>query len=36
LSLVRSIPYTMAAMDTKMTPEQMDLLSRLSADENRD
>jgi hypothetical protein len=36
LSLIRSIPYTMAALDKKLTSEQLDALSRLSADENRD
>lgn len=35
LSLIRSIPYTMAAFDHKMTSEQLDALSRLSADENQ-
>jgi DNA recombination-dependent growth factor C len=35
LSLIRSIPYTMAALDRNMTPEQLDALSRLSADQNR-
>jgi recombination associated protein RdgC len=34
LSLVRSIPYTMAAMDKDRTPEQLDRLNRLSADRN--
>jgi len=32
ISLVRSIPYTMAAMDQDMTAEQLDRLNRLSAD----
>lgn len=36
LSLIRCIPYTMAAFDNKMTSEQLDALSRLSADENRE
>jgi hypothetical protein len=35
LSLMRSIPYTMAAFDNEMNSEQLDALSRLSADENR-
>jgi hypothetical protein len=36
LSLIRCIPYTMAALDNNLTSEQLDALSRLSADENRD
>jgi hypothetical protein len=35
LSLIRSIPYTMAAFNNEMSSEQLDALSRLSADENR-
>jgi DNA recombination-dependent growth factor C len=35
LSLIRSIPYTMAALDHNMTSEQLDALARLSADQNR-
>ncbi len=35
LSLTRCIPYTMAALDHKMTSEQLDALSRLSADKDR-
>lgn len=31
VSLVRSIPYTMAAMDPQMTAQEQDLLRRLSA-----
>jgi DNA recombination-dependent growth factor C len=35
LKLIRSIPYTMAALDHNMTAEQLDTLSRLSANQNR-
>ena len=34
VSLVRSIPYTMAALDKRMTPSQQDALNKLSAQQD--
>jgi hypothetical protein len=35
VSLVRSIPYTMAALDKRMTASEQDALNKLSAQQDR-